>query len=125
MELSKRLKDEKTISLLQSVSGRSTKEEPIAEDTTSQLESIPSLCSQLSPCSHGAKLVKDWTVNDVCQFVESIEPCKSYVEVSFITKYSINYFFACNNYISKIYREFLAHLLSIITILHLIDTFLI
>jgi hypothetical protein len=83
------------MSLLQSVSDHSTKKEPIAEHTTSQLESIPSLCSQLSPCSHGAKLVKDWTVNDVCQFVESIEPCKSYVEVSFFTKYSKHCCIAC------------------------------
>ena len=68
--------------MLQSISENSAKPKPTEEETTSQLDSVPSLCSQLSPCSHGAKLVRDWTVKDVCQFVESMDACKLYSEVS-------------------------------------------
>ena len=42
---------------------------------------LPSLCSQIAPCSHEARLVRDWTVDDVCQFVASIEICAPYSEV--------------------------------------------
>ena len=41
-----------------------------------------SLCSQISTCCHSANLIRDWTVKDVCKFVESIEDCKPYAEVS-------------------------------------------
>ena len=56
----------------------------IDDETTPQLESANAICSQISSCSHGAKLVRDWTVDQVCQFVESIPSCKHYVEVSLL-----------------------------------------
>ena len=58
------------------------------ENTSSSLENLPSICSQISTCSHGAKLVRDWTIENVCQFVESIESCKHYVKVRRNTLYS-------------------------------------
>lgn len=40
-----------------------------------------SLCSQIAPCSHEAKMIKDWTVEEVCEFVMSVELCQPYVQV--------------------------------------------
>ena len=45
-------------------------------------ESVTSLCSLIAPCSHEAKLIKDWTVEDVCNFVISVELCQPYVQVN-------------------------------------------
>ena len=44
--------------------------------------SAVSLCSLVSPCSHEAKEVKTWSVEDVCKFVASVELCQPFVEVS-------------------------------------------
>ena len=52
-------------------------------ETSLHVENATSISPQISSCSHGAKLVRDWTVNQVCQFVESIESCRQYAEVSF------------------------------------------
>ena len=41
-----------------------------------------SKCLQMVPCSHEAKVIKDWTVDQVSQFVETIDELKPYVKVS-------------------------------------------
>ncbi len=41
-----------------------------------------SLCNLVTPCSHEAKEVKMWSVEDVCKFVASVETCQSFVEVT-------------------------------------------
>lgn len=46
-----------------------------------------SLCNLVSPCSHEAKEVKSWTVEDVCQFVASVELCSPFVEVIRLQNY--------------------------------------
>ena len=57
------------------------------DDTAYGLNKVPSLCTQIAPCSHEAKLVRAWSVDDVCQFVASIEMCKPYVKVSLMCQY--------------------------------------
>jgi len=39
-----------------------------------------SLCNLVSPCSHEAKEVKTWSIEDVCKFVSSVELCQPFVE---------------------------------------------
>ena len=41
-----------------------------------------SLCNLVSPCSHEAKEVKSWSIEDVCKFVSTIEHCQPFVEVN-------------------------------------------
>ena len=69
------------ISSYHDVNGRKGYPENTGDEPLFKPEKVPSICSQISPCSHGAKLVRDWTVDNVCHFVESIESCKQYVEV--------------------------------------------
>ena len=51
-----------------------------------------SLCSQLIPCSHEARLVKEWTVDQVCQFLSTIKDCDMYVKVRLQTLTYVIYF---------------------------------
>ena len=44
--------------------------------------STVSLCNLVSPCSHEAKEVKNWSVEQVCRFVSTVEHCQPFVEVS-------------------------------------------
>ena len=78
--------DKGTFPSLQNISNHSNPPASPERDTVSRFSSVPSLCSQISPCSHGAEMVRDWTVDDVCQFVDSMEVCKPYVEVSLNNK---------------------------------------
>ena len=54
---------------------KSSSSEPALVDTVS-------LCNLVSPCSHEAREVKSWSVDDVCQFVSSVELCQPFVEVN-------------------------------------------
>lgn len=40
-----------------------------------------SLCNLVTPCSHEAKEIKLWSVDDVCKFVASVDLCQPFVEV--------------------------------------------
>ena len=51
-------------------------------DTASSVSNTVSLCSLVSPCSHEAKEVKSWSVEDVCKFVGTVELCQPFVEVN-------------------------------------------
>ena len=92
-----RMRDKELDSPLSNRSTRKNIDTHSAEDeNTSNLQNEPSICSQISTCSHGAKLVRDWTIENVCQFVESIESCKQYVEVRInkLTVFSRGYIFS-------------------------------
>ena len=92
-----RRRDKELESPLSNTSTRRNTDTQSAEDeNSSNLQNIPSICSQISTCSHGAKLVRDWTTENVCQFVESIESCKQYVEVRInkLTVFSRGYTFS-------------------------------
>ena len=52
--------------------------------STNNTSSSVSLCNLVSPCSHEAKEVKTWSIEDVCKFVSSVELCQPFVEVIFI-----------------------------------------
>ena len=54
-------------------------------DTASSVSNTVSLCSLVSPCSHEAKEVKSWSVEDVCKFVGTVELCQPFVEVNIET----------------------------------------
>ena len=51
-----------------------------SSDTTDSNTPNVSLCNLVSPCSHEAKEVKTWNVDDVCKFVASVELCQPFVE---------------------------------------------
>ena len=53
------------------------------DETSPHIEKATSVSPKISTCSHGAKLVRDWTVDQVCQFVESIQSCRQYAKVSY------------------------------------------
>ena len=52
--------------------------------TNNTSSSSVSLCNLVSPCSHEAKEVKTWSIEDVCKFVSSVELCQPFVEVIFL-----------------------------------------
>ena len=39
------------------------------------------MCNLVSPCSHEAKEAKNWSVEQVCRFVSTVEHCQPFVEV--------------------------------------------
>ena len=43
-----------------------------------------SMCNLVTPCSHEAKEVRAWSVDDVCKFVSTIDHCQPFVEVRLI-----------------------------------------
>ena len=43
--------------------------------------STVSMCNLVSPCSHEAKEAKNWSVEQVCRFVSTVEHCQPFVEV--------------------------------------------
>ena len=53
------------------------------DETSPHIEKETFVSPKISSCSHGANLVRDWTVDQVCQFVESIQSCRQYAKVSY------------------------------------------
>ena len=53
----------------------------VADNASNHTSSSVSLCNLVSPCSHEAKEVKTWSIEDVCKFVASVELCQPFVEV--------------------------------------------
>ena len=56
-----------------------------SENASGDQSSTVSLCNLVSPCSHEAKEVKNWGVEQVCRFVSSVEHCQPFVEVRSFT----------------------------------------
>lgn len=68
---------------------RAKKDEPVdlspspspSKKQRKSCEESVSTCNLVSPCSHEAKEVKNWSVDEVCQFVASVDLCQPFAEV--------------------------------------------
>ena len=61
---------------------RARKSSGISEAGVGSGHTVVSLCNLVSPCSHEAREVKSWSIDDVCKFVSSVEHCQPFVEVN-------------------------------------------
>lgn len=55
---------------------------PPSKKQRKSCEESVSACNLVSPCSHEAKEVKKWNVDEVCDFVASVELCQPFAEVN-------------------------------------------